>query len=200
MRGIFPFHRNFFRKIVVPGYFRNHDWWEKSTHFTFYGKKATLSRITKIPLLYHPDTRALITMSLVTSQWFPVHVTTLIVCVNFSVWDCIDHIVRKASRTKMDAKMIDKLPESILLDIFHWCAFKDLGHVAMVCKKWRRIAYDHSLWRDADLRGLNLTERTLVLIDRISSFVFTINISGCAVTVSFITAIAEKCINLKTLR
>lgn len=100
----------------------------------------------------------------------------------------------------MAAKVIDKLPESILLNIFHWCPFKDLGHVAMVCKKWRRIAYDHSLWRDADLRGLNLTERTLVLIDRISSFVFAMNISGCAVTVSFITAIAEKCVNLKTLR
>lgn len=112
----------------------------------------------------------------------------------------IDHIARKASQTKMAAKIIEKLPESILLDIFHWCGFRDPGHVAMVCKKWLRIAYDHSLWRDADLRGLKLTERTLALIDRISSFVFTMNISGCAVTVSFITAIAEKCINLKTLR
>ena len=100
----------------------------------------------------------------------------------------------------MAAKMIDKLPESILLNIFHCCAFKDLGHAAMVCKKWRRIAYDHSLWRYADLRGLNLNERTLVLIDRISSFVFTMNISGCSLTVSFITAIAEKCVNLITLR
>lgn len=141
-------------------------------------------------------------MSLVTSQWSPGHVTTLVVCVcaNFSVRSFIDHIARKASQTKMAAKIIEKLPESILLDIFYWCGFRDLGHVAMVCKKWRRIAYDHSLWRDADLRGLKLTERTLALIDRISSFVFTMNISGCAVTVSFITAIAEKCINLKTLR
>lgn len=96
--------------------------------------------------------------------------------------------------------MIDKLPESILLDIFQKCAFKDLGHVAMVCKKCRRIAYDQSLWRNVDLRGLNPTERTLALIDRISSFVFTMNISGCALTVSLITAIAEKCVNLKTLR
>ena len=140
-------------------------------------------------------------MSLVTSQWFPGHVTTLAVCElqreRFYRPYCTE---LKYRELKMAAKMTDKLPESILLDIFHWCGFKDLGHVAMVCKKWQRIAYDHSLWRDADLRGLNLTERTLALIDRISSFVFTMNISGCAVTVSFITAIAEKCINLKTLR
>ena len=96
--------------------------------------------------------------------------------------------------------MIEKLPESILLNIFHCCAFKDLGHFASVCRKWRRIAYDPLLWRDADLRGLNLNVKTLALIDRISQFVFTMNISGCSLTVSFIVAVAEKCINLKTLR
>lgn len=100
----------------------------------------------------------------------------------------------------MATKMIDKLPESILLNIFHCFAFKDLGRVATVCRKWRRIAYDHSLWRNADLRGLHLTERSLILIDRISPVVFTMNISGCALSVSLITAIAEKCVNLKTLR
>ena len=100
----------------------------------------------------------------------------------------------------MATKLIEKLPESILLNIFHCFAFKDLGRVAMVCRKWRRIAYDHSLWRDADLRGLDLTEKSLALIDRISPVVSTMNISGCALTVAFITAIAEKCVSLKTLR
>lgn len=71
----------------------------------------------------------------------------------------------------------------------------------MVCTKWRRITYDHSLWRDADLRGLNLmTEKSLTLIDRISSCVLTMNLNGCALTVALITAVADKCVNLKSLR
>ena len=105
--------------------------------------------------------------------------------------------------TRMTPKPIhhDKLPESILLKIFHLFSFKDLGRASMVCTQWRRIAHDHSLWRDADLRGLNLTaERTVTLIDRISSSVLSMNLNGCPLTVSFITAVAEKCSNLKSLR
>lgn len=101
----------------------------------------------------------------------------------------------------MAPKLIHQLPESILLRIFRFLSLKDLGHASMVSTKWRRIAYDHSLWRDADLRGLDLTtEKSLTLINRIYSNVFRINLSGCTLTVSLITAIAERCVNLKSLR
>ncbi|XP_068721489.1 F-box/LRR-repeat protein 20-like [Montipora capricornis] len=100
----------------------------------------------------------------------------------------------------MDMEYIQQLPESILLKIFHLCSFKSLGHTSMVCRQWRRIAYDQSLWREADLRGLNLTtRRCLTLIDRISSYVKTMNLNGCALTVSLIASVAEKCVNLKSL-
>lgn len=71
----------------------------------------------------------------------------------------------------------------------------------MVCTKWRRIAYDDSLWREADLRGFNLTkEKSVTLIERISLSVLKMNLNGCALTISFIMAVAEKCVKLKTLR
>ena len=103
--------------------------------------------------------------------------------------------------TKIRSKMIDKLPESILLKIFYFISLKGLGHASMVCRQWRRVAYDHSLWKYADLRGLNLTgDKCLTLIDRISACVLTINLNGSAINVSLITAIAEKCVNLRSLR
>ena len=101
----------------------------------------------------------------------------------------------------MEPRFIHQLPESILLKIFHFLSLKDLGHASMVSTKWRRITYDHSLWRDADLRGLDLTtEKSLTLIDRVYSHVFRINLNGCTLTVLLIKAIAERCVNLKSLR
>ena len=96
---------------------------------------------------------------------------------------------------------IEKLPESILLKIFHClCCVKDLVHSAMVCQQWRRVAYDPSLWRQVNLSGFTLTETSLPLIDRISSDVSKIIMNASVITVSLIAVIAVKCTNLKTLR
>lgn len=103
--------------------------------------------------------------------------------------------------TEMSQEYIQQLPEPILLKIFHYCSYKTLGYASVVCRKWHRIAYDQSLWREADLRGLDLTMRgCLTLIDRISPNVITMNLNGCALTVAFIATVAEKCIHLRTLR
>ena len=101
---------------------------------------------------------------------------------------------------KVPSKM-DKLPESILLRIFYFVSLKDLGHASLVCRQWRRIAYDNTLWRNADLRGFNLkSDRILALIDRISPSVLAMNLNGCSIKFSLIVVIVEKCVNLRSLR
>ena len=102
---------------------------------------------------------------------------------------------------KMATNLVEKLPESVLLNIFHHLASKDLGRVGMVCKNWHRIALDYSLWQHVDLRGLSLWKESIIsLIEKISPFVSVMNISGCGLSVAFITTLAEKCVKLKTLR
>ena len=44
------------------------------------------------------------------------------------------------------ANSIEKIPEELWLNIFGNLSWKDLGQVAQVCKTWRRIANDHTLW------------------------------------------------------
>ncbi|XP_020914886.1 F-box/LRR-repeat protein 20-like [Exaiptasia diaphana] len=63
--------------------------------------------------------------------------------------------------------LIDILPDSILLEIFSSLSQKKLCHVALVCKHWRCLAYDGSLWRSVKIHRLkpyhlnSLTERRL---------------------------------------
>ncbi|XP_022796676.1 F-box/LRR-repeat protein 2-like [Stylophora pistillata] len=100
----------------------------------------------------------------------------------------------------MATNLVEKLPESVLLNIFHNFPSKDLGRVGMVCKNWHRIASDYSLWQHVDLRGLRLKKESVIaLIEKVSPFVSVMNISGCGFTIAFITTVAKKCVKLKTL-
>ena len=108
---------------------------------------------------------------------------------------------KKNQKVPSNGTKMDKLPESILLRIFYFVSLKDLGHASLVCKQWRRIAYDNTLWRNADLRGFNLkSDRILALIDRISPSVLAMNLNGCSIKFSLIAVIVEKCVNLRSLR
>ena len=108
---------------------------------------------------------------------------------------------KKIKKYHLMVLKMDKLPESILLRIFYFVSLKDLGHASLVCKQWRRIAYDNTLWRNADLRGFNLkSDRILALIDRISPSVLAMNLNGCSIKFSLIAVIVEKCVNLRSLR
>ncbi|VDP30640.1 unnamed protein product [Schistosoma mattheei] len=48
--------------------------------------------------------------------------------------------------------LITRLPEKIMLQIFSHLSHPELCNIARVCKMWRRLAYDHSLWQSLNLR------------------------------------------------
>lgn len=47
---------------------------------------------------------------------------------------------------------ISHLPDTILLEIFKYLRLRDLCRFAVVCKKWRSLAYDGRLWSRVSLR------------------------------------------------
>ncbi|NXN88508.1 SKP2 protein, partial [Bombycilla garrulus] len=51
---------------------------------------------------------------------------------------------------------LDALPDELLLAIFAYFPLKDLLKVSTICKRWRRLAFDESLWQTLDLAGQNL--------------------------------------------
>ena len=106
-------------------------------------------------------------------------------------------IIRRLCATKM----VDQLPEPVLLRVFSGLTLTDLTRVACVSKQWRRIAYDTSLWREIDLRGKNLSRKPfLVFINQISAAVSKINLRGCHVPLNAICEICKKCTRLRYLR
>ena len=49
-------------------------------------------------------------------------------------------------------KWLEQLPDKILLHIFSFLPLKQLGNLALVCRKWRLLAYDSRLWQRVSLR------------------------------------------------
>lgn len=58
----------------------------------------------------------------------------------------------KKTSTKTLSPM-DRLPDSVLLNIFSWFNSSDLCVCARVCRRWNNLAWDPSLWRTVRLSG-----------------------------------------------
>ncbi|XP_062455263.1 S-phase kinase-associated protein 2 [Rhea pennata] len=50
----------------------------------------------------------------------------------------------------------DALPDELLLAVFAYLPLNDLLKVSLICKRWRRLSFDESLWQTLDLTGRNL--------------------------------------------
>ena len=59
---------------------------------------------------------------------------------------------------------IEKLPDEIILKIFKELKFKELGQCAQVCKKFRHISQDESLWQKINLYEKKVTPEFIALI------------------------------------
>ncbi|XP_044755699.1 F-box/LRR-repeat protein fbxl-1 isoform X1 [Coccinella septempunctata] len=57
-----------------------------------------------------------------------------------------------AARSPFAGTTIEKLPDKVLLHIFSYLSHKEICHMARICKKWRQIAYNPSLWKNVSLR------------------------------------------------
>ncbi|XP_050534766.1 F-box/LRR-repeat protein 2 isoform X2 [Daktulosphaira vitifoliae] len=62
---------------------------------------------------------------------------------------------------------IEKLPDKVLLNIFSYLSHKQICSMARVCRKWRTIAYNTTLWHSVSLRpeisGLHVTSLDFLL-------------------------------------
>jgi F-box-like len=55
----------------------------------------------------------------------------------------------------------NQLSDEMVLSIFRWVPKQQLNKLALVCKKWRQVAYDDTLWGRLDLGGKTLHARNL---------------------------------------
>uniref|UniRef100_A0A8C9SC44 S-phase kinase-associated protein 2 n=1 Tax=Scleropages formosus TaxID=113540 RepID=A0A8C9SC44_SCLFO len=55
----------------------------------------------------------------------------------------------------------DRLPDELLLGIFSCLSLKDLLGVSRICRRWRRLVFDESLWTSVDLVGVNQMDAAL---------------------------------------
>ncbi|KAL3869205.1 hypothetical protein ACJMK2_041915 [Sinanodonta woodiana] len=76
--------------------------------------------------------------------------------------------------------VINDLPEDLLLKIFSYLLTKDLCIAGGVCKKWRRVTNDNSLWRHVDLSPyrLNLQKVWKIIRAHLSECLLSIRLRG----------------------
>lgn len=48
--------------------------------------------------------------------------------------------------------LITRLPDKLMLRVFSYLSHVELCTIARVCKQWRRLAYDSTLWQSLNLR------------------------------------------------
>lgn len=75
---------------------------------------------------------------------------------------------------------LNSLSDPILLEIFSYLPVKDLCIIGRVCKRWRNITIDNSLWRHVDLLPykLNLTKTWKVIRKHLSECLKTVRLRG----------------------
>ncbi|CAJ1071055.1 S-phase kinase-associated protein 2 [Xyrichtys novacula] len=73
-------------------------------------------------------------------------------------------VLARRSRRKTDhtsSVSWDHLPEELLLRILLYLPLQDLLRMSTVCRRWRRLAFDESLWQSVDLEGLTHMDSAL---------------------------------------
>lgn len=98
---------------------------------------------------------------------------------------------------------IEKLPDKVILHIFSYLSHLEICRMAMVCRRWRTIAYDTKLWKNVSLRpevsGLHVgsLEQLLQMISvRFSASLRYIELPIELITHTVLHELASKCPNL----
>ena len=98
---------------------------------------------------------------------------------------------------------MDCLPEIVILKIFSFLPAADLGRAAKVCFYWRRIAYDHSLWKAVNVKkhAAKIDEETLHMLirTRFSQSLSILHLGGCKISLELLSELNRKCRSLKYL-
>ena len=99
---------------------------------------------------------------------------------------------------------LNTLPDSIIVHILSFLRYPNLVSTSGVCKRWRRLCFDSSLWRKLWFYPSHASKvsRELVrkLVPRRSSYIFSIDLEGCSqINDESIKFLARRCPNLKKL-
>lgn len=75
---------------------------------------------------------------------------------------------------------ISLIPDSLLLKVFEYLSVKDICLLSRVCKRWRQIASDKTLWRHIDLTNMrmNLKKAWKFYRTRLSDCVLSLKLKG----------------------
>lgn len=99
-----------------------------------------------------------------------------------------------------------RLPDSVVLQIFSYLDKRELGVMAQVSWRWRRIAYDRCFWHTLDLNTFwpltnDMAEDTLLMLirTRLAFALDSLDLGACSLTVKIAKELARKCPNLKRL-
>ena len=80
--------------------------------------------------------------------------------------------------------IMKKAPDSILVDIFSYLTARELvKSVSPVCRRWRRLCYDTSLWREITTHdfasSINVRDETIVTLVRHGKSIKKLSLRGC---------------------
>lgn len=81
-------------------------------------------------------------------------------------------------------KKAPSIPDSILVDIFSYLTVRELVRsVSTVCRRWRRLCYDSSLWReittDDFASSIHVRDETIVTLIRHGKTIKKLSLRGC---------------------
>jgi Leucine-rich repeat (LRR) protein len=101
-------------------------------------------------------------------------------------------------KVKMSAS-IECLPDSIILEIFSFFSQTKLCSLAVVCKKWKRLALDGSLWRKVDLQRLKSHEIDNLMGTPLGRQLRRLVVWKCSLSPENLVTLSESCPQLQEL-
>lgn len=94
-----------------------------------------------------------------------------------------------------------QLSDALILEIFQYFDKRELGVLAQVSKRWRRVAYDKSFWHALDLTAFsqNINEETMLMLiqTRLASTLHSLNLGSVKLTAKLAKDLSRKCTKLK---
>lgn len=96
-----------------------------------------------------------------------------------------------------------QLPDSLILEIFSYLNKRQLGVIAQVSKRWRRVAYDKSFWHTLDLttfcQDIDETTMLMMIQTRLACTLTSLNLGSVKLTAKIAKDLARKCPDLKRI-
>lgn len=102
--------------------------------------------------------------------------------------------------------LITSLPDKLVIKIFSYLKLRELCKLALVCKKWRHLAYEGKLWSRVSLRpdhnGLQVANPEIlpyVINNRFGATLRYLELPAELITPQVLHEVANRCTNLKFL-